>query len=205
MAENSVIVDPVESSKIDSPEYHNGSYIGGCRIIDPISSVENDVRSLFDFNKVSRSTEVGWDELNRGSLIDISFRKSSNSVNTPYRIVSVCSGEEKYNGTYNAYECEFKLLLEPVIQNASLVIISGFNREFVEKDHTHTVFENVYYKHKWDSPMSDKITSSMYPSELFDLGFEEKKDKQLTKIFVLYDELISSCLGLEHKLVPAII
>lgn len=142
-------------------------------------------------------------ELEAGCLVDLSYKKSSNSVNTPYRVVQICTGDGEYNDTFDAEEYDFKVLFEPVIQNASLVLVCGFEREY-EDGNNMVVLEDVYYKTGWDDPRIDGLQDMEYPSEFFKVGFEEK-DRRMTSISIVFDEVIAECVDLEDKLVPIVI
>lgn len=142
------------------------------------------------------------DALEIGTLIDISYRKASNSVNTPYRIADLHITDEEYNERFDADEVEFKMLLEPVIQNASLVVFTGFERRYDNR--AMFAVEKVYARRKWTNPCITEFEEKDYPSKFYDLGFEEK-DRQVREISIVFDELIANIVGVEEKLVPIII
>lgn len=201
MSTSGVWFNQDESEVVDSSGYHQGELVGGCHT-DIIGNVDADIRSVFDCNKASRSIEINITELETGQLVDLDYRKSSNSVNTPYRVVDIYMEEEGYNKTFDAVETDFMVLFEPIIQNASLVLLRGYKRDH---DTTTTyVLDNVYYKRKWDSPEIDGLENMDYHSEFVDVGFEEK-DRRMTSVSILFDEVIAECVGLESDLVPIMI
>lgn len=201
MSSSGVQFDQENSEVVDSADYHRGEIIGGCRI-DAIGDVDADVRAVFDVNKPARSIEINVTELDIGNLVDLEYRKSSNSVNTPYRVADMVVSESNYNETFDAMEREFKILFEPVIQNASLVLLTGNARDH-ESGKMH-VLENVYYKRRWDTPEAEGLSDMEYSSEFFDVGFEEK-DRRMTSVSILFDEVIAECVGLESNLIPIMI
>lgn len=188
--------------KADSNNYHQGEIINGFTL-DSISNINPSIRPIFNENKASRSIQNNSIEnLEIGHLIDISYKRSSNSVNTPYRIADLYLGEERYNTSFDTVERDFKILLEPVIQNASLVIFTGYERNTGENPIS--IVEKVYYKRKWDTPKIQDFEDKDYKSEFYDVGFEER-ERQVTKISVLFDEVIAKVVGVEEKIVPVII
>lgn len=202
MCEDGVRFDQSKSKIVNSSDYHKGDIVGGCHV-DPIGTVESDVRSVFDVNKPSRSYECDITDLEVGNLVDLSYKKSSNSVNTPYRVADISISEGIHMEKFDATKYNIKILFEPVIQNASLVIAWGFER--AKSDSTNIVTINsVYHKRRWDDPEVQNFSEIEQPSELFDVGFEEK-DRRITRVSILFDEVIAECVGIEGDLLPVLI
>jgi hypothetical protein len=135
-------------------------------------------------------------------IVDLGYRKSSNSVNTPYRVADIQIDSGRENSKFDAIDYDFRIIFEPIIQNASLVLLSGFKRQYEESKMY--ALQDVYYKRKWDTPEVEGFDSMSYPSEYYDVGFEEK-DRRMNSISILFDEVIAKHVGLEDELVPLVI
>lgn len=205
MPTNDIQFTKDEVVHLKSRGYEKGEYVGGTQVLGPMGELEYNFRELYEYRKTVRSHEVSVTDLSTGNIVDLDYRKASNEVNTPYRIVQFHKGVQSRQKIYDATERDFVMVLEPVIQNASLVLVSGFIRRY-DDGNVMSVCQNVFYKRRWDSPYVESLPDAFWkPSVFYDLGFEHKQDRSLQQFHLLFDELVAQTVECEENIFALIV
>lgn len=186
-----------EAIQIES-QLGNQAHVRGTRVYNTVSEADIDLRQVFDEWKPARSHSVELEKLKEGCIVDLDYRTSSKSVNTPYRIESLEFGEEIYEEKFSATDQKFIVLFEPIIQNASLVIAKGVVREY-DDGTTADLYNHIYYKRPWNTPHVDGLSPEWGKKQFSDAGFE-KKGRSLRKISIVADEILAPIAGFEPEI-----
>lgn len=202
-----VIFDTSSITTVESMDFHEGEHIKGCKVTGPLTDAPDSVREIQQIQPAIRSYPINSFLFEQGNFIDISYTQSSKNTDTPYRVSQLSFGRwsEYRQQTSQAKRREFVAVLEPVAQQAGLLLLIGFEAEYMSGEQTIGIFD-TYMKHPWSDPYLHNLEDMYwFQSKFEDAGFTKKKDRDVEQISVVFDEIVAEYTDLQTDLFATVI